>query len=130
MAKMEIIDALREQRRELVNAAEKNFGPPSLKWPDKTQFSRLVSVCAEASCAEEIENYLRYQATRQNAPWKSTEVVKRVIDNANSVVGKLTDDASKVEAWRLYATYLSRAFTYHDKTTREQNQQGGERRGR
>jgi hypothetical protein len=122
-----------------VTAAEKVIGDAfqageSARPPKKTQFSRLVNLCGEASCAEEIENYLRYQAGRDTKPGrpKRGDEVWRV-DFVNAVTAgvqgvlrsheaasDLTDeqrDMWRVETWRLYSMYLARAYTYRAATT-------------
>lgn len=133
MNRTEVSQRLRPLRRDLVNAAERVIedafsGGDDKQPPAKTQFSRLVNVCGEASCAEEIVNYLRYQAGREvkaggGSPrgevWR-VGFVDAVVAGIDGVLAKLKDpkmseqdmDYSRVEAWRLYATYLTRAFTY------------------
>ncbi len=116
--------------------------------PAKTQFSRLVNICGEATCAEEIENYLRYQAGREvkrgggsssDDAWRVpfvdavikglAEVLKR--NPAALTTGGDGDDSYRVEAWRLYATYMTRAYTYEHATRQPQQSQrrGGRRHG-
>jgi len=125
MSRTELIQRLRPHRRKLVLSAEATvdsaFSGKYGERPAKTQFSRLVNICGEASCAEEIANYLRYQAGRDAKVWP-IGFVKAVIQG---IEGPLTAieaegapaeelDATRVEAWRLYATYLTRAFTYQE----------------
>jgi hypothetical protein len=113
-ARREAAQRLQEKRRDLVLAAEgviqKRFAHGRLLKPKKTQFSNLVGLCNEAQCAEEIANYLRYQAGR--GEWDRTFTVE-VIDGIKPVLDVLHQD-SHVAAWRLYATYLTRAYVYHD----------------
>ncbi len=122
MATAELNARLRRYRSALVVSAERivrevNTGT----LPAKTQFSHLVALCGEASCAEEIENFLRYQAGRRaegREKWTPPFVTK-VIDGLHGATADLRgDDAAKVEAWRLYAVYLMRAFTYEDAISR------------
>ena len=122
-----IIAQLRPLRRELVLAAEEVIKYQG-KMPERTQFSRLLNLCAEASCSEELENYLRYQAGRKGSNWKP-EFVRKVIDGVSSVLNRLpqaTDgterDRLRVEAWRLYATYLRRSHIWHEETTKRAKQ--------
>lgn len=130
MNRLELQEALRPVRRDLVLAAErvvKEAAPREPReregegqrrreadrergMPDHTQFSHLLAICGQATCAEEIENYLRYQAGR--GVWKKP-FVDKVIDGIREVLGKLRDDDERVEAWRLYALYLTRARRYH-----------------
>jgi hypothetical protein len=127
MANAEITEKLRPLRKKLVEAAEKNFAPNAdvRDWPDKAQFSRLTNACTSASCAEEIINYLRYQSSRERAPWKRS-FAEQVIQGVANILSeeKLTADDVRVEAWCLYATYLSRAFAYAKASS---NTQGGRR---
>lgn len=133
MNRTEVSQRLRPLRRDLVTAAERVIedafaGGDDKQPPAKTQFSRLVNVCGEASCAEEIVNYLRYQAGREvkaggggprGEVWR-VDFVDAVVAGINRVLATLESpamseadqDHSRVEAWRLYATYLTRAFTY------------------
>lgn len=137
MNRTEIIRFLRPYRRELVVAAEKALTSAyarsgSALPPSKTQFSRLVSLCNEASCAEELENYLCYQAGRKKSgpereAWRMPFVeillaeIRAVLDHLPVVDGMdvAQRDLQRVEAWRLYAVYLARAFTYQDARRRD-----------
>lgn len=112
-------EVLRKERRALVLAAEdvidQRFQRGRLNKPNKTQFSNLVSLCNEASCAEEITNYLRYQAGRE--AW-DREFALSVIDAIKPVMARLPDDPGlHVGAWKLYATYLTRAYVYQKAAT-------------
>lgn len=109
-------DELGKKRKDLVLAAEKviktAFHSGRKLELKKTQLNHLVGICGEASCAEEIENYIRYQAGRRSdkTGW-DLELAKSVI----AAVAPILDgaqDAVKLDAWRLYAVYLTRAFTY------------------
>lgn len=118
MTRDEIIQQLRPLRRELVVAAETVVEDAAGPLPEKTQFSRLLNLCTEASCAEEIENYLRYQAGRKGSSWKR-DFVRSVIDRISPILtAKVVDDDEgeqdrlRVEAWRLYATYLRRSHVW------------------
>lgn len=107
-------EVLRKERRALVLAAEdvigQRFQHGRFDKPNKTQFSNLVGLCNEASCAEEIANYLRYQAGRRE--W-DREFALSVIDAIQPIVARLPDDPGlHVGAWKLYATYLTRAYVY------------------
>lgn len=107
-------ERLFDQRRRLVQAAEaviqQRFARGRLIKPNKTQFSNLVGLCNEASCGEEIANYLRYQAGRNE--WER-EFALAVIKGIEPIVAELGDDtALHVAAWKLYATYLTRAYVY------------------
>ncbi|NUQ74501.1 MAG: hypothetical protein HUU21_13175 [Polyangiaceae bacterium] len=113
-ARREAAQRLQEKRRDLVLAAEgviqKRFARGRLLKPRKTQFSNLVGLCNEAQCAEEIANYLRYQAGR--GEWER-EFTVEVIDGIKPMLETLPQD-THVAAWRLYATYLTRAYVYQD----------------
>lgn len=152
MTRTEISRQLRPHRRPLVLAAERalqralNMGGDT-RPPSKTQFSRLVNLCGEATCAEELENYLRYQAGRasrgsgsEKDAWTLGFVdlvlagIQEVFDDPTFPSGGGDDeqrDLCRVEAWRLYATYLARAFTYqeakrgHERTDRPQRRGEG-----
>lgn len=145
MTRTEISRRLRPHRRALVVAAEgaldkayasgRDTQPPS-----KTQFSRLVNLCGEATCAEELENYLRYQAGRSSKSgrddWRMAFVdlvvgaAREVLDQGLGLDGLSEEDRdlARVEAWRLYATYLARAYTYREAARKAQR--GGDRHAR
>ena len=137
MSRIEHSQRLRPHRRALVTAAEgiieQTFDNGGGRLPAKSQFSRLVNVCGEASCAEEIANYLRYQAGRDAKGLWSVEFVKLVTKGIEEVLVALDAldlddakrDATRVEAWRLYATYLTRSFTYHDAVQKDRRRGGG-----
>lgn len=116
---------LRSKRKELVLAAEqvirKVFSGnqrPALK---KTQLNHLIGICGEASCPEEIENYIRYQAGREKTGW-SIRLARQVIESVSPLITDLID-TNKVAAWQLYAVYLTRAFTYELLVLKETSKQ-------
>lgn len=147
MNRGQIIMNLRPLRRVLVVAAEavisKAFesNDEDERPPSKSQFSQLVNLCGEATCGAEIENYLRYQAGRGAAgsvskreAWK-VSFVKEVVASISKILPKTSlgsteeeRDLHQVEAWRLYATYMARAFTYEDAIRREATRNAGGRR--
>ncbi|MFT3765468.1 MAG: hypothetical protein QM820_08140 [Minicystis sp.] len=109
-------EILQNERRALVRAAEavieKRFSRGRLAKPNKTQFSTLIGLCNEAACAEEIVNYLRYQAGRNE--WER-EFALAVIDGIKPSLSRLPDEpAVQRDAWKLYATYLTRAYVYQN----------------
>lgn len=117
-------DALRAHRKALVQGAEQvmgayfanrygGFDQRGRPQVAKTQLSQLIGVCGEAACPEEITNYLRYQVGRPQASWTDA-LVKALGASVATVTDALPDDGLRVQAWQRYATYLSRAFTYHD----------------
>lgn len=107
------LEILRPFRPHLVGAAEKVFvgyNPKELK----SQLNHLIAVCNEATCHEEIALYLRYQAAREGKHM-DPHLVTRMIAEAENVFNDpifAGDDALKVAAWRLYAVYLARTYTY------------------
>lgn len=109
----EIEERIRNYRRGLVVAAEEVIGrafsgsPPKPDSP--TQFHRLASVCSEATCHEEIRNYLRYQAARGVWDLRFAEDVIRTLD---PILDPAADDEIRIALWRRYAAYLMRAFVY------------------
>lgn len=110
-----VAQVLLPRRRDLVLAAEKvvtdRFQRGRLEKPQKSQFSNLIGVCGEAGCAEEIANYLRYQAGRRE--WEK-DFMNAVLKGIEPILAALPDDdAARVGAWKLYATYLTRAYVYH-----------------
>lgn len=103
---------LAKHRGELVTAATdamKRTVHRESKTVEKAQLSHLVGVCNAATCAEEIELYLRYQAARDVWPM---DAVADLIERFAGVVPAATEQHLRVAAWRLYAVYLARAFTY------------------
>lgn len=112
---------LDSHRKDLVLAAEGVVRDAGNDLPDKSQLNRLVSICGDATCAEEIANYLRYQASRPGQPWPRdfADLVLARIDAQLQTIAKdplvqedSVRDRVKVAAWRLYAVFLARAFTY------------------
>lgn len=133
---MDIESYLRPHRKPLLIAAEQAVDQAKDKLPDKTQLNRLISVCSEASCAEEITSYLRYQASRRTRPWPEVfakEVIKKIetpletLTLALPTVSDTDRDRVRVAAWRLYAVFLTRAFTYADQVRRNSRGQDHDR---
>jgi hypothetical protein len=122
MSSLDVSEKLRPHRKRLVLAARDVLKRWQSRLPDKAQFARLVNVCTEASCSEEIELYLRYQGSRQNAPWKDLELVNLVIGGFDAVAPASAgwSDEERVEGWRLFATFLAREFTYVDVARKQQ----------
>lgn len=125
MTRKEIQNQVRALRPALVPAAERVMRGTFEKAKEerklalsKTQLSQLIGVCGEASCHEEVANYLRYQAGR--GPSKSgwtIELAKAAIAGIEPLLKDKPDEVA-VEAWRWYATYLSRTFTYEFEAAR------------
>ncbi|MCA9718273.1 MAG: hypothetical protein KC468_26610, partial [Myxococcales bacterium] len=119
-----------EQTQRLVVAAERvmnrafgNGDPPLNRGKlSKSQMSQLIGVCQEATCHEEIVNYLRYQAGRNDPAWTlpMSEAVYSEIEGIfkKEEVGR-DDHEARLDRWRRYATFLTRAFTYHDAVRRD-----------
>lgn len=109
---------LRPLRPHLVEAAESVFrnsaGGAEKKL--KSQLNHLIAVCNEASCHEEIALYLRYQSARE-AKLVRPELVEAIVGGIKTVfetsTPAITNSEQQVAAWRLYAVYLARAFTYY-----------------
>lgn len=99
-------------RKNLVLAAESVAEMLAATKIEKTQLNHLIAVCGEATCAEEIRNYVRYQAGRKVWP---KDAADRVVLSMDGVLKNVAsdNDALRVQAWRLYAVFLTRAFTYH-----------------
>lgn len=122
---MDISEKLRPKRKDLVLAAKAvmvgAFEGGSNPGLNKAQLSHLIGVCNEAACVEEIELYIRYQASREGegkkkgkgAVWDE-RLAANVIDKATKAMATLEGDELKVAAWRLYAVYLTREFTYQN----------------
>ncbi len=127
-----VMEELRPLRKDLVVKAEEVSKELAATDLEKTQLNHLIAVCGEATCAEEINNYLRYQEARKIWPPGSAE---KVIQQVAPVLDKLRaqGDAHRVAAWRLYAVFLARAFTYgrHSRPRQAQGQAGAhhDRRG-
>lgn len=120
---MDLVEKLRPWRKKLVGAAETVAtaicAPGAKHGLKKSQLNHLVSVCGEASCVEEIANYLQYQGARQSTTGWTPALARSVIEGMTNTLASLCDDQEQVEAWRLYAVFLTRAFTYHDAVRRE-----------
>ncbi|MDI3290988.1 hypothetical protein [Polyangium sp. 15x6] len=137
---MDIAEKLRLQRKPLVLAAktvmEDAFKRESKPLLNKAQLSHLIGVCNEAACAEEIELYIRYQASREKSEGEGRKkskggvwdgwLAQNVIDAANKVLSTLSSDELKVAAWRLYAVYLTREFTYQKATHPDEQRKDGD----
>jgi hypothetical protein len=108
------LETLRPFRPLLVGAAEKVFNPYAYSKELKSQLNHLITVCNEATCHEEIALYLRYQAAREGKPIEQP-LVDKMIKGAEEVFDDKdfpSEQAIKVAAWRLYAVYLARTYTY------------------
>ncbi|MCY0989703.1 hypothetical protein OV203_21375 [Nannocystis sp. ILAH1] len=105
---------LRPHRQALVQAAESVFSDPHSIERErelKSQLNHLIAVCNEATCTEEIELYLRYQSAREGRHI-GPELVHAIIEAIHKAFEKGLPDESRLGAWRLYAVYLARAYTY------------------
>lgn len=127
---MDLESILRRRRKYLVRAAEATIEEATRKgtrMPKKAQLSRLIAVCGEASCVEEIDNYLRYQGSRDGGSW-NLQSARLVIEGVQASLKTLDDDKlpdalrdrARTAMWRTYAVFLSRAFTYSDKVARRE----------
>jgi hypothetical protein len=114
---MDLESILRPRRKPLVIAAEAAIAAGRNELPNKSQLSRLIAICGEATCTEEIDNYLRYQASRDGGPWK-IGFVELVLSKIKPVLDNLQPDPVRVAAWRLYAVFLTRALTYEQEIKR------------
>lgn len=125
---MDLVEKLRPKRKEIVLAAEKMaarmFESDQEHDVKKAQLNHLIGVCGEATCSEEIENYVRYQAARKGTGW-TPALAKDVIAGISVALGQIVEDRERVEAWRLYTIYLTRAFTYQAETKRSRQPSGG-----
>jgi hypothetical protein len=108
MNRLEVQQAVRPLRRRLVEAAERVVAGGN-DMPERAQFQHLVSICGQATCAEEIVNYLKYQAGR--GVWKR-DFTRAVIEAGQEMVSDVRQDEVRVEAWRLYALFMTRAHRY------------------
>lgn len=140
---MDIAEKLRPQRKLLVLAAktvmEDAFKRESKPLLNKAQLSHLIGVCNEAACAEEIELYIRYQASREKSEGEGRKkgkggvwdgwLAQNVITEVNKVITTLPSDDLKVAAWRLYTVYLTREFTYQKAAHGDEPKGGDENRG-
>lgn len=142
---MDIESLLRrsEHRKPLVLAAEAVVQDAEATLQEKgqlkSQLNRLITICGEATCAEEIVNYLHYQASRSGAPWPlafAKAVIAKIQGPLDALMGRLTAapeterDRTRVAAWRLYAVFLARAFTYASYVRKDQEGNGHDRRRR
>jgi hypothetical protein len=118
---MDIESSLRSLRKALVTAAEAAIRETGSALPEKTQLNRLVSICGEAMCAEEITSFLYYQSSRKDKLWPRgfvDTVIARIQGPLETLSGTLRGapeaerDRARVAAWRVYAVFLARAFTY------------------
>jgi hypothetical protein len=118
---IEHLFCLPAHRKRLVLAAESAIEDAGAELSEKTQLNRLISICGEATCAEEITSYLRYQASRKTRPWPpafANTVMAKIEAPLQALIGELGTmsendlDRARVAAWRLYAMFLARAFTY------------------
>lgn len=117
----DLMHQLRPLRPRLVRAAEAVFdGPQEQDKKLKSQLNHLIAVCNAASCHEEIRLYLHYQASREHAPLPtpiSEQIVAGIEGIFDSADPPITDVEQQIGAWRLYAVYLARAFTYAYKSS-------------
>ena len=97
---------------------------------NKSQLNHLVGICGQAEVDAEIKNYLRYQVGRgeRTTGW-SIGLVDAIISAADRAMQGLDDDSLRVSAWKLFATYLARAFTYQKEVQKQNSQSGGYRPG-
>lgn len=118
---MDIESSLRSLRKPLVIAAEAAIRETGSELPEKTQLNRLVSICGEATCVEEIASFLYYQASRKDRLWPRgfvDTVIARIQGPLETLGATLRAapeaerDRARVAAWRVYAVFLARAFTY------------------
>jgi hypothetical protein len=123
---MDLESRLRSHRKALVIAAEAAVTQASTAIPEfrdksqlKSQLNRLIAICGEATCAEEITSYLRYQTARKAWPSGFADAVIAKVQEPLEALSRAlpaTADADRdrayVAAWRLYAVFLARAFTY------------------
>ena len=108
------LETLRPFRPRLVGAAEKVFQDYATSKELKSQLNHLIAVCNEATCHEEIALYLRYQAARDGKHIDQS-LVNKMIAGAEEIFsdqGFARNDTLRVAAWRLYAVYLARTYTY------------------
>jgi hypothetical protein len=117
---MDIESSLRSIRKALVTAAEAAIRDTG-ELPEKTQLNRLIAICGEVTCAEEITNYLRYQASRKGDLWPGGAVdtviagIRGPLETLSGTLRAAPEaerDRARVAAWRLYAVFLARTVTY------------------
>lgn len=136
---IDITSILRTARKTLVVAAEtviEKATRQDIRLPEKSQLNRLAAICNDATCAEEIANYIRYQAGRKNgrkalwAPEFANLVLQEIASPLDGLAREMPDaaesevDSAKVEAWRLYAVFMTRAFTWNDAKNKVRPQGG------
>lgn len=127
-APADLAQRLRPHRKALVEAAESVMSTIAASLvrkgrAGKTQLHRLAAVCNQAACVEEITNYLRYQAGRESGgeSFWDTASVDVVIQGMETPLRVFSGDDERVAAWRLYAVFLMRAFTYRDACNKNTN---------
>lgn len=118
---------LREVRKRLVIAAKEVIDTAvaqGIGLPDKSQLNRLAAICGDASCAEEIGCYIRYQAGRKSgrkALWTrefaelvlgGMKVPLQEMEGRMEGAAERDKDGVRVEAWRLFAVFMTREFTW------------------
>jgi hypothetical protein len=133
---MNIESSLRSHRKALVTAAEAAIRDTGSDLPEKTQLNRLVAICGEATCAEEITSFLYYQASRRDKLWPRgfvDTVIAKIQGPLETLSGTLRAapeaerDRARVAAWRVYAVFLARAFTYASSVRGQQEGQDHDR---
>lgn len=106
-----------ELRRELVKQAvavvRQGVEKGGLQKTGRAQFSNLTGVCQEASCPEEIELYVRYQAGRKLWSEVFQEALVKGIKAAFEEA-KGSYEAQGIDGWRLYSVFVAREFTYQE----------------
>jgi hypothetical protein len=102
----------KKNKKAVVEAAERLIEEAyQVRWLEKlekSQTSTLASVAREATCAEEVENWLRYQAGRGQWP---RELAERVIAEARNLYPD-NDDIERARVWVELSVYFARAYTY------------------
>ncbi len=106
-----VVEELRPARKLLVIAAEAAASKLAGTKIQPTQLNHLVAVCGDATCSEEIGNYIRYQEARESWPRGTAEDVISAVMKALEQL-EIKEDVLQVGAWRLYAVFLARAFKY------------------
>jgi len=122
---MDIESQLRSHRKALVTAAEAAVAHASTALLErekpqlKSQLNRLIAICGEATCTEEITSYIRYQVARKAWPSGFADAViakvQKPLETLSRALPAIPDadrDRAYVAAWRLYAVFLARSFTY------------------
>lgn len=118
-ARAEVKELSADARQRLVRKAEDvvQAGFQNAKQADKlkefgSQLSLLVAVCQSATCAEEIENYLRYQIGRGVWPDAFGDAVLAGAKDCFKALEVDTANQGRT-AWSYYATYIKRSLVYH-----------------